>query len=116
YLEKRLDGSFYELVVIEADVQKENKAAYKKSFERISSSKKEVKQSILWHQKYARRFVINALQNQYDDVTDYLSQARFALAQFYDLEEQKRQKREVEILRTNETKEKSLNNDTKEKS
>ena len=116
YLEKRLDESFYELVVIEADVQKENKAAYKKSFERISSSKKEVKQSILWHQKYARRFVINALQNQYDDVTDYLSQARFALAQFYDLEEQKRQKREVEILRTNETKEKSLNNDTKEKS
>ena len=99
YLEKRLDESFYELVIIEADVQPENKAAYTSSFDKISSSKKEVKKSILWHQKYARRFVVKALQDQYDDVTDYLSQARFALAQFYDLEEQKKQRLESERLR-----------------
>lgn len=110
YLEKRLDESFYELVIIEADVQPENKAAYKTSFDKISSSKKEVKKSILWHQKYARRFVVKALQDQYDDVTDYLSQARFALAQFYDLEEQKKQRLESERLREEFLKTQATNN------
>ncbi|MCK4710659.1 MAG: hypothetical protein KAU21_18740, partial [Gammaproteobacteria bacterium] len=99
YLEKRLDDSFYELVIIEADVQKENRARYKKSLRDIETNKKQVKKSIIWHQKYARHFVIKALQDQYDDVTDYLAQARFALAQFYDREEQKAQQLAIENLR-----------------
>ena len=98
YLEKRLEDSFYQLVVIEADVQTENQSAYKKSFDKIASSKKRVRHSLLWHQKYARRFVIEALQDQYDDVTDYLGQARFALAQFYDREEQRIQQLELKRL------------------
>jgi len=98
YLEKRLEESFYQLVVIESDVQAENQSAYKKSFGKIESSKQQVRNSLLWHQKYARRFVIKALQEQYDDVTDYLGQARFALAQFYDREEQRIQQLELSRL------------------
>ena len=102
YLEKRLDDSFYELVIIEADVKQDNRARYKKSLKDISASKEKVKKSIVWHQKYARHFVLQALQNQYDDVTDYLGQARFALAQFYDREEQKENHLAVEELRKEE--------------
>lgn len=109
YLEKRLDESFYEMVVIEADVQERNQEAYKKSFEEIAANKKQVKKSILWHQKYARRFVVKALQNQYGDVTDYLAQARFALAQFYDLEEQKKKALENKRLREEFKKRQALN-------
>ena len=102
YLEKRLDESFYELVIIEADVTQENRARYKKSLKDIAASKEKVKKSIVWHQKYARHFVFQALQNQYDDVTDYLGQARFALAQFYDREEQKENQLAIEKLRKEE--------------
>lgn len=99
YLQKRLDESFYELVVIEANVQSRNKSRYKKALKDIEDNKKKVEKSIIWHQKYARHFVIKALRDQYNDVTDYLSQARFALAQFYDREEQKEQEIEIEGLR-----------------
>jgi len=102
YLEKRLDESFYELVIIEADVTQENKARYIKSLKDIAASKEKVKKSIIWHQKYARHFVFQALQNQYDDVTDYLGQARFALAQFYDREEQRENQLAIEKLRKEE--------------
>lgn len=102
YLQKRLDDSFYELVIIEADVQKENSERYKKSLVDIDKSKKQVKKSLVWHQKYARHFVINALQDQYDDVTDYLGQARFALAQFYDQQEQKEKQLAIDKLRNAE--------------
>lgn len=114
YLEKRLDDSFYELVIIEADVQAEKKEKYNNSFKEITKNKKQVQKSILWHQKYARRFVVKALQDQYDDVTDYLAQARFALAQFYDQEEQKKQRQEVLRLRAENKAEKISNNKTKE--
>jgi len=99
YLQKRLDDSFYELVIIEADVQKENRQRYKQSLDDIASSKKRVQTSLKWHQQYARNFVEKALNNQYDDVTDYLGQARFALAQFYDREEQREKQLEIEKLR-----------------
>ena len=102
YLEKRLDDSFYELVIIEPDVQDENRGRYNKSLRDIEANKKRVKDSISWHQKYARHFVIKALQSQYDDVTDYLAQARFALAQFYDREEQKAQQLAIDNLRKQE--------------
>jgi len=102
YLEKRLDDSFYELVIIEADIKQGNRARYKKSLEDIAASKKKVEKSIVWHQKYARHFVIQALQSQYDDVTDYLGQARFALAQFYDREEQKENQLAIDKLRKEE--------------
>lgn len=115
YLEKRLDDSFFELVVVEPEVQAENMLAYKEMFKKISASKKGVKTSLFWHQKHARRFVVNALQDQYDDVTDYLSQARFSMAQFYDLEEQKKNKLETERLRRLYLKTKSEEKIAKEK-
>lgn len=99
YLLKRLDDSFYELVVIEADVQGDHKLRYEKLLADISVRKKRVQASIAWHQKYARHFVVKALNDQYNDVTDYLGQARFALAQFYDREEQKEKRQEIERLR-----------------
>ncbi|MDH5425304.1 MAG: hypothetical protein OEY29_09940 [Gammaproteobacteria bacterium] len=99
YLEQRLDESFYELVAIEPNVQKNYQIVYKESFRKIAGSKKQVAESIAWHQRFARGFITTVLDNQYDDVTDYLAQARFALAQFYDLEEQKRQTTETTWLR-----------------
>lgn len=102
YLKKRLENTFYELVIIEQDVQPENRRRYEESLAAIDKSKKKVEASIRWHQKYARHFVTGALQAQYDDVTDYLGQARFALAQFYDQEEQKEKMLAVEALRNAE--------------
>jgi len=110
YLQKRLDDSFYELVIIEADVQKENRSRYKKALDDIASRKKRVQASIKWHQQYARHFVVKALNDQYDDVTDYLGQARFALAQFYDREEQRAKQLEIDKLRQQEEQKKQQTN------
>ena len=98
FIEKRLDDVFYELVVAEPDIVSHKITEYKQVLADIEQSKSQVKESIVWHQEFARHFVINTLQSQYDDVTDYLSQARFALAQFYDSQEQKQKQREIDGL------------------
>ncbi|MDH5517948.1 MAG: hypothetical protein OEY36_09065 [Gammaproteobacteria bacterium] len=98
FVEKRLEQVFYQLVIAEPDVTDKNKARYQESVAAVEKSKAEVRQSIEWHQKFARHFIIDTLRAQYDEVTDYLSQARFALAQFYDKQELKQQQLETEQL------------------